>query len=102
MILRRKAQAPEDSYVASLFRQGEGQILKKVLEEAAEVLLAARDADRGQIVYEMADLWFHTLILLAQHGVRPGEIAAELAHRQGRRKAEYGEGGSGRAGEAKV
>jgi phosphoribosyl-ATP pyrophosphohydrolase/phosphoribosyl-AMP cyclohydrolase len=95
VILERKAQVPEGSYVASLFRKGEGQILKKVLEEATEVLLASRDADRGQIIYEMADLWFHALVLLAQHGIRPAEIAGELARRAGRRKSEYAQGGEG-------
>ena len=93
VILQRKAQAPEGSYVASLFTKGEGQILKKILEESAEVLLASRDADRGQLVYEMADLWFHTLVLLAHHGVRPEEIAGELARRMGKQKSEYSAGG---------
>jgi phosphoribosyl-ATP pyrophosphohydrolase/phosphoribosyl-AMP cyclohydrolase len=108
VILQRKARAPEGSYVAALFRQGEGQILKKILEESAEVLLASRDADRRQIVYEVADLWFHTLVLLAHHGIEPGEIAGELSRRMGKRKGEYPEGGSetdalddANAGEAK-
>jgi phosphoribosyl-ATP pyrophosphohydrolase/phosphoribosyl-AMP cyclohydrolase len=104
VILQRKAEAPEGSYVASLLRQGEGQILKKILEEATEVLLASRDADRRQIIYEVADLWFHTLVLLAHHGLRPEEIAGELARRVGKRKAEYAGGGPGASGpgEAKV
>jgi phosphoribosyl-ATP pyrophosphohydrolase/phosphoribosyl-AMP cyclohydrolase len=104
VILQRKAQGPEGSYVASLFKKGEGQILKKILEESAEVLLASRNADRGQIVYEMADLWFHTLVLLAHHGIGLEEIAGELSRRAGKRKADYAGGGSGAAGpgEAKV
>lgn len=75
--------------MASLFAEGGDQIRKKVAEEAAEVLLASKEADRAQVVYEMADLWFHSLVLLAQHGVRPEEIAGELGRRYGKQKAEY-------------
>ena len=93
VILQRKAQPAEGSYVASLLGKGEGQVLKKILEEATEVLLASRDEDRGQIIYEMADLWFHTLVLLAQRGIQPAEVAGELARRAGKRKSEYAGGG---------
>lgn len=89
VILSRKARPPEGSYVASLFAGGQNQILEKIAEESAEVLTAARDADRGHIIYEMADLWFHTLVLLAQHDIRPEEIANELGRRFGKRKADY-------------
>ena len=89
VILDRKTQTPEGSYVASLFAKGRDQILKKILEEAAEVLTASKDGDRKQLVYEMADLWFHTLVLLAEHDVRPEEIAGELGRRFGKRKADY-------------
>ena len=89
VILARKAGAPEGSYVASLFAKGRDQILKKILEESAEVLTASKDADRRQLVYEMADLWFHTLVLLAEHDIRPEEIAQELARRVGKRKSDY-------------
>jgi phosphoribosyl-ATP pyrophosphohydrolase/phosphoribosyl-AMP cyclohydrolase len=89
VILDRKSQAPEGSYVASLFAKGRDQILKKILEEAAEVLTASKDGDRKQLIYEMADLWFHTLVLLAEHDVRPEEIAEELGRRFGKRKADY-------------
>jgi phosphoribosyl-ATP pyrophosphohydrolase/phosphoribosyl-AMP cyclohydrolase len=89
VIQERKACPPEGSYVASLFSKGSDQILKKIAEEAAEVLLAAKAADRSQIVYEMADLWFHALVLLADRGIRPEEIAHELGRRFGKRKAEY-------------
>jgi len=92
VIQDRKAQAPEGSYVASLLAKGRDQILKKILEESAEVLTASKDGDRGQLVYEMADLWFHTLVLLAEHGIRPEEIAQELGRRFGKRKAEYSRG----------
>lgn len=89
VIQDRKVHPPEGSYVASLFAKGSDQILKKVAEESAEVLLAAKAGDRKQIVYEMADLWFHTLVLLAERGIRPEEIAQELGRRFGKRKAEY-------------
>jgi phosphoribosyl-ATP pyrophosphohydrolase/phosphoribosyl-AMP cyclohydrolase len=102
VILQRKAHPIEGSYVASLLGKGEGQILKKILEEATEVLLASRDGDRGQIIYEMADLWFHSLVLLAQHGIRPAEIAGEFTRRAGKHKSEYagGAGGPGTGGPA--
>lgn len=89
VIQDRKASPPEGSYVASLFSRGSDQILKKIAEEAAEVLLAAKAGDRKQIVYEMADLWFHALVLLAEREIRPEEIAQELGRRFGKRKAEY-------------
>lgn len=89
VILERKARAPEGSYVASLFAQGRDQILKKILEESAEVLTASKDGERGRVIYEMADLWFHTLVLLAEHDIRPEDIAQELGRRFGKRKADY-------------
>ena len=61
----RKQAAPESSYVAKLFSKGDDAILKKVIEEAGEVLLAAKDADKQHLVYEVADLWFHCMVLLA-------------------------------------
>ncbi len=88
-ILDRKAGGPEGSYVASLFAKGRDQILKKILEESAEVLTASKDDDQAKLIYEMADLWFHTLVLLAEHGIRPEDIARELARRVGKRKADY-------------
>lgn len=89
VILDRKVRPPEGSYVASLFAKGRDQILGKIQEESAEVLTASKDGDRGQLVYEMADLWFHTLVLLAEHDIRPEEIAGELGRRFGKRKADY-------------
>jgi phosphoribosyl-ATP pyrophosphohydrolase/phosphoribosyl-AMP cyclohydrolase len=89
VILERKLSRPEGSYVASLFDKGANQILKKIAEEAAEVALASKDGDRRQVIYEVADLWFHTLVLLAQEGIRPQEIVQELSRRIGRRKADY-------------
>jgi phosphoribosyl-ATP pyrophosphohydrolase/phosphoribosyl-AMP cyclohydrolase len=89
VIQDRKAQATEGSYVASLFAKGVDHMLKKLAEESAEVLLAAKSGDRGQLAYEMADLWFHSLVVLAEHGIRPEEIAQELARRFGKQKSAY-------------
>lgn len=79
----RKQASPDSSYVAKLFSKGEDAILKKVIEEAGEVLLAARDGDNTHLVYEVADLWFHTLVLLAQHGLSAEDVLNELARREG-------------------
>ncbi len=89
VIQDRKARRPEGSYVASLFSRDPEQPLKQLAQEAAEVLLAAKGENRERVVHEMADLWFHSLIVLAQHDVRPEEIAQELGARVGKRKAEY-------------
>jgi len=80
----RKDVDPQGSYVASLFARGEDAILKKVGEEATEVVMAGKDADPSRIVHEVADLWFHCLVLLARHGLGPREVLAELARRIGR------------------
>jgi len=80
---QRKQAAPEDSYVASLYAAGMGKILEKVAEECAEVVEAATDGDARQIIYETADLWFHTLVMLAQAGLGPDEVLAELDRRFG-------------------
>ncbi len=79
----RKASTADSSYVASLYAKGLDSILKKVAEEAAETIMAAKDGDKQHIVYEVADLWFHTLILLAQQGLGPQDILNELARREG-------------------
>jgi phosphoribosyl-ATP pyrophosphohydrolase len=79
----RKLADPGSSYVASLFHKGEDAILKKVAEEAAETLLASKDGDKLHVVREMADLWFHGMVLLAFHGLRPGDVLDELARREG-------------------
>ncbi|KPK39343.1 MAG: phosphoribosyl-ATP pyrophosphatase [Gammaproteobacteria bacterium SG8_47] len=80
---QRKGADPGSSYVAKLYASGLDTILKKVGEEATETVLAAKGGDRAQIVYETADLWFHTLIMLAHQGVTPQEVLAELARRFG-------------------
>jgi len=79
----RKAAAPEDSYVASLYQKGLDAILKKIGEEATETVMAAKDGDAGKIVYEVADLWFHTMVLLARQGLRPEQVLDELGRRFG-------------------
>lgn len=79
----RKNAAPETSYVAKLFSKGEDAILKKVIEEAGEVLLAAKDGDKQHLVYEVADLWFHSLVLLAHKDLSADDVLKELARREG-------------------
>ena len=79
----RRGGDPEKSYVARLFSKGGDAILKKVGEEATEVVMAAKDGDAPKIVYEVADLWFHSMLLLAQHGLRPSDVLAELERREG-------------------
>lgn len=75
---------PESSYAASLYGKGLDAILKKVGEEATETVMAAKDGDAEKIVYEVADLWFHTMVLLAQQGLEPQQVIDELARRMGR------------------
>jgi phosphoribosyl-ATP pyrophosphohydrolase len=79
----RKSAAPDSSYVAGLYAKGLDAILKKIGEEATETVLAAKGGDPKQIVYETADLWFHTLVLLAQQGLRPEDVLQELDRRFG-------------------
>ena len=78
---------PEKSYVARLLHKGPDAFLKKIGEEATEVVMAAKDADHGgdrsKIVNEVADLWFHTMVALAHYGFSPGEVIAELERREG-------------------
>ena len=79
----RKDGDAVSSYVASLFGKGHDAILKKVAEEAAETLLAAKDGDKLHIVRETADLWFHCLVLLAWHGLTSDDVLSELRRREG-------------------
>lgn len=79
----RKQADPETSYVARLYSKGLDAILKKVGEEATETVLAAKSGDRGHLVRETADLWFHTLVLLAHQGLGPEDILSELERRFG-------------------
>lgn len=82
-IAARKQGDASASYVASLFARGQDAILKKVAEEAAETVLAAKGGDKIHIVRETADLWFHSLVLLAWHGLAPQDVLAELRRREG-------------------
>ena len=84
IIAARKQAEPSDSYVARLFSKGEDAILKKIGEEAIEVVLAAKGGDKTHLVYETADLWFHCMVLLAQHGLSADDVLHELARREGR------------------
>ena len=79
----RKGASPDSSYVASLYDKGLDAILEKVSEEAAETVVAAKDGDAKQIIYETADLWFHTLVMLAERGLGPQQVLDELERRFG-------------------
>ncbi len=86
VIESRKPEAggdPDKSYVAKLFAKGTDAILKKIGEEATETVMAAKDGDAQKIVYEVADLWFHSMIALAHFGLTPRQVIAELARREG-------------------
>lgn len=90
VIASRKPEAggdPATSYVARLFAKGDDAILKKIGEEATETVMAAKDArvsgDASKVLYECADLWFHSIVLLAQFGLTPQQVVDELARREG-------------------
>lgn len=83
VIESRRGQDPDKSYVARLFSKGTDAILKKVGEEATEVVMAAKDADRPKLVAEVADLWFHTMVALAAFDLKPADVLAELERREG-------------------
>jgi phosphoribosyl-ATP pyrophosphohydrolase len=80
---QRKVADPENSYVASLYAKGLDTILKKVGEEATETVIAAKNGDKEQLIYETADLWFHTLVLLVHQGLGPEKVLSELERRFG-------------------
>lgn len=79
----RKTANPDSSYVAKLFHKGADSILKKIGEEATEVVIAAKGENREQIVYESADLLFHLMVMLAQYDLTLADVADELARREG-------------------
>jgi phosphoribosyl-ATP pyrophosphohydrolase len=79
----RKNAEPDSSYVASLYDKGLDEILKKIGEEATEVVIAAKSGEKTAIIHETADLWFHTLVMLAQQGLSPDDILSELGRRFG-------------------
>ena len=81
VIETRKAASADSSYVASLFEKGINTILKKIGEEAAETIVAAKEDDDSQLVHETADLWFHTLVMLSARGLGPEDVLSELERR---------------------
>ena len=83
VIESRRGGDPSRSYVAKLLAGGDDRILKKVGEEATETVIAAMQGDRAKLVAETADLWFHTLVMLVHHELRPEDVLAELARREG-------------------
>jgi phosphoribosyl-ATP pyrophosphohydrolase len=83
VLQQRKQEDPSSSYVASLYSKGLDTILKKIGEEATETVIAAKSGDKEQIIYEMADLWFHNLVLLAQQDLSADDVLKELERRFG-------------------
>lgn len=83
VIASRKAGDPDKSYVARLFHKGNDAILKKIGEEAIEVVMACKDGVPEKIVGEVADLWFHTMLALDAYGLKPADVLAELERREG-------------------
>lgn len=83
VIEARKVGDPDKSYVARLFSKGTDAILKKIGEEATETVMAAKDGDAQKLVYEVADLWFHSMLALSAFGLRPADVLAELQRREG-------------------
>ncbi len=80
---QRKTAAADSSYVASLYHKGLDAILKKIGEESTETVMAAKDGDIDKIIYEVADLWFHSMVLLAHQGLGPEDVLKELESRFG-------------------
>ena len=83
VILDRKDNPAESSYVSSLYSSGVDKILKKISEEAGELVISSKNNNRDEIIYEAADLWFHSLVLLGYHGLTPQDIYKELERRSG-------------------
>lgn len=83
VLLARKQAAPESSYVASLYAKGRAAMAKKLGEEAVETVIAAMQDDKSQLIYETADLWFHSMVLLCDAGLEPQDVLHELARRFG-------------------
>lgn len=80
---QRKQADPDSSYVAKLYHKGLDAILKKIGEEATETVMAAKDGDKDKIIYEVADLWFHSMVLLTQQGLTAEDVLKELDRRFG-------------------
>ena len=82
-IAARRGTDPATSYVATLFAKGDEAMVKKIGEEATEAVMAAMDGDKIRLTAEIADLWFHCLIVLVRNGLGPEDVFAELARREG-------------------
>ncbi len=83
LLEERKNADPKTSYVAKLYHKGMNSILKKVGEEAAETIIAAKDGSQEDLIYETADLWFHTMVMLSKAGLSAQDVLKELARREG-------------------
>lgn len=83
LLEQRKTAEPDTSYVAKLYSKGMDGILKKVGEEATETIIAAKGGNKDEIIYETADLWFHTMVMLAKADLKPQDVLDELARREG-------------------
>jgi phosphoribosyl-ATP pyrophosphohydrolase len=83
LLEERKTADPQISYVAKLYSKGINSILKKVGEEAAETIIAAKDGNKEDLIYETADLWFHTMVMLAHAGLSAQDVLNELGRREG-------------------
>lgn len=82
-LAERKHADPESSYAASLYAKGTDAICKKIAEEAAETIMAAKDGERLHLVWEVTDLWFHSMVLLAHFGLSVDDVVSELRRREG-------------------
>ncbi len=82
-LVERKGAAPDSSYVAGLYAKGTDAICKKIAEEGAETIMAAKDGDRLHLVRETCDLWFHSMVLLAHFGIGVDDIMVEFRRREG-------------------
>jgi len=83
LLEQRKTADPASSYVAKLYAKGLDSILKKIGEEATETVIAAKGGNRDEVIYETADLWFHTMVMLSHANIKPQEVLDELARREG-------------------
>lgn len=83
LLEQRKSADPASSYVAKLYAKGMDSILKKIGEEATETVIAAKGGNKQEIIYETADLWFHTMVMLAKADLKPEDVLTELARREG-------------------
>ena len=83
LITSRKESATGNSYTEELFRKGQDHLLKKFGEEALEVMMASKNDDSDHVVRELADLWFHSLVVMAYHDISMGDVASELERREG-------------------